>query len=99
MFYLETSDGDKFFTNKDSDDKKEFERIINDKLGRESADLFDMLVKEDEEKAEILINRFAYRYKECINDLDKALNDKEIDRVKLEEILSDLQKLYTDLML
>ena len=98
MFYLETKDGDKFFTNRDSDDKKEFEKIINDKLGREASDLFDVLVKEDSEKAELILNNFAYRYKECINRLDKALNANTLDRIQLEQILSDFQSLYTQLM-
>lgn len=46
MFYLETKDGDKFFTDPKSDDKLEFEKIIEDKLGKQSAELFNSLLDE-----------------------------------------------------
>ena len=99
MFYLETKDGDRFLTDKDSDDRKEFDKIICDKLGRDASDLFDLLVREDEDKAEQLLNSFKHRFNDCIKDLDKTLNKKEVDRVKLEEILSDLQAIYLDYLL
>ena len=98
MFYLQTKDGEKFFTNKDSDDRLEFEKIIDSKLGRDSADLFNALVKDDEEKAEHILHEFAHRYKECLDAFDKVLNETPVDTVKLEEILCDLQSLYLDLM-
>ena len=99
MFYLETKDGDKFFTEKDSDDRREFSKILNEKLGRDASDLFENLISESEDNAEHILNSFRNRYKECINNLDKALNGEEVNRVKLEEILSDLQALYTDYMM
>lgn len=46
MFYLETKDGDKFFTDPKSDDKSEFEKIIEDKLGKQSVELFNLLLDE-----------------------------------------------------
>lgn len=99
MFYLETKDGDKFFTETDSDDRREFSKILNDKLGRDASDLFDSLISESEDNAEHFLNSFKNRYKECINNLDKALNGTDVDRIKLEEILSNLQALYMDYMM
>ena len=99
MFFLETSDGDKFLTDKDSDDHKEFEKIITAKMGRDAADLFDNLIHESEENAEQLLNSFKHRFKDSLSELDKALNAKQVDTVKLEEILADLQALYLDYLL
>ena len=36
MFYLETKDGEKFFTDAKSDDKMEFEKILEQKLGEQA---------------------------------------------------------------
>lgn len=99
MFYLEVKDGDRFFTDTNSDDKKEFEKIINDKLGRDAADFFDVLVRESEENAENFLLGFSQRYKECVNKLDKTLNADKVDPVKLHEILSDFQSIYLDYLL
>lgn len=46
MFYLETKDGDRFFTDKNSDDKAEFEKILEQKLGQPAVDLFNQLLDE-----------------------------------------------------
>lgn len=99
MFYLELKDGDKFFTNKDSDDHKEFEKIIDSKLGKDAAELFDNLIKESEDNAEAFVLRIKNRYKDCINRLDRTLNSKELDKVALEEILAELQAIYLDYLL
>lgn len=99
MFYLETKDGDKFLTDKDSDDRREFEKIITDKMGRDAADLFDLLVKEGEENAEQMLLSFKHRFNDCLKDFDKTLNNKEVDKIKLEEILAELQAIYLDYLL
>jgi len=99
MFYLELADGDKFFTDKNSEDVREFDKIIHEKLGRDASDLFELLVHDSEDKAAYVLHNVAVRYKDCVNRLDAALNDKEVDKVKLEEILSDLQAIYTDYLL
>jgi len=99
MFYLETKDGDKFFTETDSDDRREFSKIIHEKLGRDASDLFDNLVSESEDNADHILNSFRNRYKECINNLDKALNDPELDKIKLEELLSDFQAIFMDYLM
>lgn len=94
MFYLETKDGDKFFTDKGSDDKLEFEKIIEAKMGRDASDMFDILIADAKAENENLLEQANRRLDECINDLDSALNNKELDRVRLEDILSELQAIY-----
>lgn len=96
MFYLETIDGEKFFTDKDSNDRQEFEKILETKLGRDSAELFNHLVAESEENAEELLNSFKRRYHENMDALDQVLNNLPIDGVKMEEILSEFQAIYMD---
>ena len=96
MFYLETKDGDKFFTNKDSDDRKEFEKILEDKLGQQVGELFNELLNEATEDSQEVINSIRVAYKDCIDRLDEALMEQPADIGKLEEILSDLQALYVD---
>ena len=54
MFYLETKDGERFLTNSKSDDKAEFEKILEQKLGKDAVELFNHLLddaKEDGQKA------------------------------------------------
>lgn len=46
MFYLQTADGERFFTDARSDDVKEFSKIIEAKLGRDASELFETLISE-----------------------------------------------------
>lgn len=46
MFYLETKDGDRFFTDPKSDDKSEFEKIIESKMGSQAVELMNELIEE-----------------------------------------------------
>lgn len=50
MFYLETKDGDKFFTTPNSEDKLEFEKILEQKLGRDAVNIFNQIL--DDTKSE-----------------------------------------------
>lgn len=50
MFYLETKDGEKFFTDAKSDDKIEFEKILEQKLGNQAVELFNQLIQDAEEE-------------------------------------------------
>lgn len=50
MFYMETKDGEKFCTDIKSDDRKEFERIIEQKLGTDAVEIFNQIL--DEVKSE-----------------------------------------------
>jgi hypothetical protein len=99
MFYIETKDGDKFLTDKDSDDCKEFDKIINDKLGRDASELFESLIHESQDNVEQMLNSFKHRFNDCLKDFDKTLNNKEVDKAKLEEILAELQAIYLDYLL
>lgn len=96
MFYLETKDGDKFFTNKDSDDRKEFEKIVEDKLGTEAADLMNGIIDEAAEDVVAVFNSIKQQFSNSIQALDKELSKPEVDKTKLEEILGDFQQLYLD---
>ena len=99
MFYLETKDGERFLTNSDSNDNLEFERILENKLGKSAAELFDTLICDARDESQELINAISHSYKDCINRLDAALNKQPVDLIELEEILSDLQTLYTEYIL
>lgn len=50
MFYLETKDGDRFFTDAKSNDRLEFERIIEQKLGKMAVELFNQLLADAKEE-------------------------------------------------
>lgn len=49
MFYLETKDGERFLTNSKSDDKAEFEKILEQKLGKDAVELFNHLLDDAKE--------------------------------------------------
>lgn len=101
MFYLETKDGDKFLTDPTSDDKVEFWKILDQKLGRQTADMFDEFIKD----AEYIINPDKVEQASCdIDDIINILNNiisadiiqksdisKCIDRLK--QISNNLEKL------
>ena len=96
MFFLQTKDGDRFLTSKDSDDSKEFQKIVEDKMGKDAAELYDSLVTEHEDNAQELLNRFSNRYNECIKAFDEIMNTTPVNTVKLEEVLCELQSIYLD---
>ena len=98
MFYLETKDGDKFFTTKDSEDRLEFEKILEAKLGADAASLFKDLVEDDSEAALHVLSLFSYRYNACIKAFDAALIESPINSVILEAVLADFQQLYLEFM-
>ena len=97
MFYLETKDGERFLTNIDSDDKAEFSNIIENKLGVTAAEMFNDFITESVEDVHDLLLHLRNRYDNCVQALDSALNDETVDRIKLEEVLCDLQSIYLDL--
>lgn len=73
MFYLETKDGDKFFTDTNSDDKAEFEKIIEQKLGTQAAELFKQLIEDAEQKnRDVLIGDLEYVIRE-LRDIQNQL--------------------------
>ena len=61
MFYLETKDGEKFFTEIDSNDRAEFRKILESKLGTGAAEIFDDLIEEHEsDKLENIVSLSEY---------------------------------------
>jgi hypothetical protein len=52
MFYLETKDGERFLTGANSDDKAEFEKIVESKMGSEAVDLLNQLLLDAYESGE-----------------------------------------------
>lgn len=93
MFYLETKDGDRFFTSADSDDKIEFEKIIDAKLGKDAANMFNILVEDAAFAYESLLEDAGSRLQDSLRDLDHAIDEKDLDLDKLQNILSDLQSI------
>ena len=49
MFYLQTKDGERFFTSSTSSDRAEFEKILDYKLGQDAVEMFNDLIREAEE--------------------------------------------------
>ena len=74
MFYLETKDGDKFFTDAKSDDRSEFAKVIEQKLGQQALDLFNQLIEDAENS-----HREA-----LIGDIDYIIRELEDVRSQLE---------------
>lgn len=91
MFYLETKDGDRFFTSADSDDKIEFEKIIEAKLGEDAANMFNLLVEDATVPYELLLDDAGSRLQDSLRDLDYIIDEKDLD--KLQNILSELQSI------
>jgi len=96
MFYLETKDGDRFFTEMHSNDRAEFAKIIESKMGESAREMFDELVDESDSNAQELFNAVKHKFNESIKALDKELDKPDINKEKIEEILCDLQALYME---
>ncbi len=67
MFFLETSDGERFCTDPKSDDKLEFWKILDQKLGRPTANMFDEFIKDAEGKID------PDAIEKICNDLDNVI--------------------------
>ena len=67
MFYLETKDGERFLTDAKSDDKAEFRKIIEQKLGSDAAVMFDEFIDEAE----------CTSQSRMIRDIDSIIYDLE----------------------
>ena len=87
MFYLETKDGERFLTNPNSDDKTEFEKIVEAKMGTESVDMMNQLIMDAHEEG-VLEGESENEYNE---DEDK------IDRYNLYTIQDELRCLITEI--
>ena len=88
MFYLETKDGEKFFTEDGDDDQAVFKRIIEDKLGKDALTLFKELFEYGEKEREEVLE-MQYTYISRLWDIWDILNDHEeayTDQEKLKKI-------------
>lgn len=52
MFYLQTKDGESFFTSSTSNDKVEFTKIVDSKMGSDAAEMLDNLLKDAYEEGQ-----------------------------------------------
>ena len=92
MFYLETKDGEKFFTKDSDDDQAVFKRIIEDKLGKDALTLFKELFEYGEkEREEVLEMQYTYISRlwdiwDILNDHEEAYTDQE-KRTKINDII------------
>ncbi len=83
MFYLETKDGEKFFTEAGDDDQAVFKRIIEDKLGKDALTLFKQLFEYGEkEREEVLEMQYTYISRlwdiwDILNNHEEAYTDQE----------------------
>lgn len=84
MFYLETKDGEKFFTEAGDDDQAVFKRIIEDKLGKDALILFKQLFEYGEKEREEVLEQIEY-YEYRLSEIWDVVFD--------EENYSDLEKI------
>lgn len=84
MFYLETKDGEKFFTKDSDDDQAVFKRIIEDKLGKDALTLFKELFEYGEKEREEVLEQIEY-YESSLWEIWEVVFD--------EENYSDLEKI------
>ena len=97
MFYLETKDGERFLTDPNSNDRKEFEKIVEDKMGPRASQLYNDIVDEAYNNCENLVSDFEQRLDFVADDLGNALSHDNLDVNELENILSDLQCILSDM--
>lgn len=90
MFYLELKDGERFFTDAKSDDKLEFEKILEAKLGKDAASMFESLVDEAKTTNDDILESVYDRLSDCVYSLDHALGEDTINKDEIEDILSEL---------
>lgn len=83
MFYLETKDGERFFTNPNSDDKTEFEKIVEAKMGAESVDMMNYLIMDAHDEG-VLEGESENEYNEDEDKIDRY------DLYTIQDALHDL---------
>ena len=91
MFILDLKDGSVYSTTPDTDDNVEFWKLLNDKLGRASAELFDCLIASAKKTNPDILKQLSIN----INSLRVALAKKDFS--KLEDIINNLDEIYTNL--
>ena len=109
MFYLETNDGERFFTGAKSDDKAEFEKIVEAKMGKSSVDMLNDLVADARTEGEESVSFDGYVETDYIFDiasdmhdvlkqLQISMNEPEINKSDVQAYLDELRDLYSKLI-
>lgn len=81
MFYLETKDGDRFFTDPKSDDKSEFEKIIESKMGAQSVELMNELIEEARNDGEANAVAYCENISNAVHCIDEVIYELESNKV------------------
>lgn len=98
MFYLETKDGDKFFTDPKSNDKVEFWKILDQKLGRQAATMFDDFIADAErevDNSEILAA--ADDLNDVISVLDNIISADNMKKSDIAVYINELRRISNKL--
>lgn len=98
MFYLETKDGDKFFTDPKSNDKVEFWKILDQKLGRQAAAMFDDFIADAErevDNSEILAA--ADDLNDVISVLDNIISADNMKKSDIAVYINELRRISNKL--
>ena len=90
MFYIKLKDGREFSTDKDGNDAKDFYTVLNAVLGEDAAELYDNLIAEAKNTDDNILKDL----KKCINQLKKEIDSDNIDKERLNSILSELKDIY-----
>ena len=98
MFYLETKDGEKFFTDVKSDDRAEFEKIIEQKVGSQAATMFNDFIEEAKLTNSDQLESVATRLDAIIFLLNHLIDTDSVTKVTAENILFDIKDIYNSIM-
>ena len=109
MFYLQTKDGERFFTGKHSDDKEEFEKIIEAKMGKEAAEMFNELIGAAEIEGEESVSLDGYvetdyvvdiasDLEDVIKQLQITVNEPNMGKSDIQIYLNELLEIYSKLV-
>lgn len=108
MFYLETKDGERFFTSVMSNDKDEFEKIVASKMGDQAVELLNDFIEDAREEGEEsvsfddYVDAYEVRYlvdklSRTIDQMKAALDSHEDADTTLVEDMRDLIKDLSDI--
>ena len=81
MFYLETKDGERFFTSTMSNDKNEFEKIVASKMGDQAVELLNDFIEDAREEGEESVSFDDYVDAYEVQYLSSKLG-RTIDQIK-----------------
>lgn len=112
MFYLETKDGERFFTSTTSNDKDEFEKIVASKMGDQAVELLNDFIEDAREEGEESVSFEDYvdayevqylsdKLSRTIDQMKVALDSyKDADTAlvrDMRDFINDLSEIQSDL--